>query len=64
MAHAATDFEVKTKAELLRLAAEAEKIRPGHNCPTKAPCRHCKAYRTLHESIDDHLAQLFDEVPA
>jgi hypothetical protein len=63
----ATDFAVKTKAELLRLGAEAEHARPSHNCPEgddKAPCRHCKVYRDLHKCIDDHLTQLFDEVPA
>lgn len=57
-----SDFEAATRAELLRLSAEARKLCPGHICPDKAPCRHCAAYRRKHAEIDDHLDQLFGVV--
>lgn len=63
-----SDFEVATKAELIRLAAEAANLRPGHNCHDLAPCRHCAAYRRKHAEIDDFLSQLrgepVDDTPA
>jgi hypothetical protein len=54
----ASDFEVRTKAELTMIAAQAARCWPSHNCPEKAPCRLCAHHRLLHKRIDDHLEQL------